>query len=212
VATYFEKNQETCVLDPKQPPLMDNATAMILIKFQWDHPDSGYPRLAVSTMGRNVDEIKMFSCSQKLVEEKMTDELLKVKHETDWPSNRTSDGVEKIIEKYPELKKCSGDVKESAVLVKRGKYYLFSVAFYMAEIENEGAYSVYYHNCPNYPGYQTITKTSFIVSNYTIKIRYYFQLNGRKNVCSTLKFLNRKIMPFLEYHPNVFDLIFATKM
>ena len=163
VATYFEKNQDRCIFDDtEKEPIMDNSTAMILVEIIMETDSHGLPEVSVSKKGHNIENIKIFSCSQNLVSEGKVADLLK--DETDNASPNTSAEIREIVQRYPELENCSSDLSRGVKLIKRlGHGYFFSMALYMADYANEGAYSVFYHNCPNY-GQQKITKTSLTVS------------------------------------------------
>ncbi|OWA50715.1 Protein GPR107 [Hypsibius exemplaris] len=166
MATYFEKNQDKCIFDVEHPPPMDNSSALITGEFVLTH-GSGIPRILLKKWGKTVETVQMFSCSQKLVTDGLTDQVLR--DEMDKPSgvNDTSQFVTGILAEYPELRNCSSDLKDGlATMIQRpsgnGKKYLFSLAFYISDFDNEGAYSVVFHNCPNY-GMQKVTTMSVTV-------------------------------------------------
>lgn len=155
MAAYFEKNLEQCIFDDKESPVMDNSTAMILLEILMN-PASGHDRVDVSKTGTGIDGVKIFSCSQTLVTNKLVQNL--TKNEMDMPdfSSVASSTT------YPELANCSVVEDGNVLLIKRNNRYYFSVAVWMAQVENEGAYSVFYHNCPNYK--RKTSRTTAIVS------------------------------------------------
>ena len=155
MGTNFEKNMDICILDKNaQRPPMDNNTAMIIGEFLLKRR-SGVPSIRLSTLGYGVREIQVFSCSQKLITDGFVEDLQKWEKDVPANENTTTPLVADVIKAYPELQNCTPvslsrtDDVEVTMVWRPGKVYLFSLAFYITETANEGAYSVVYHNCEN---------------------------------------------------------------
>lgn len=157
MANYFEKNQDNCIFDEVQEEPMDNATAMILLEIL-TQPDIGNPYVKVSRKGMGIDTVQIYSCSQILVGSQLVDSLQKDELDMMSESSTVSRSTT-----YPELMNCSLVTDGRARLIHRKGMYYFSVAIWMAQVENEGAYSSFYHNCPNYKT-KKATKSSVTVS------------------------------------------------
>ncbi|XP_055343252.1 LOW QUALITY PROTEIN: protein GPR107-like [Paramacrobiotus metropolitanus] len=147
VANYFEKNQEACIFGENDKPRLDNSTAMILVEIIPDGPNE-IARVIVNKQpsGGSIDGVDIFSCSQTLVELKLVDHLV-----DDEKGQSLSVSQQARDASYPELHSCSAlENGNKAKLIKRDFKYYFSIAIWLGNVENEGAYSVFYHNCPNY--------------------------------------------------------------